>query len=180
MVIIMEKCYLKILFIIISILFACTAAGAEDSQWQSVPGHKFKKISKNGYCNCIFSNEEIPKHGEAGIQIKKSFMKPEQVFARCYFPKSIGQIPAENFWHELRIDGNLVRVTEFEEPPTPDWDQTAVWITSEDYPKVMKEMGQGRRQVELRIMKKTMMGKPVILSRGWFAYTVPENQGASN
>ncbi|MEW6265668.1 MAG: hypothetical protein AB1641_21555 [Thermodesulfobacteriota bacterium] len=160
-------------------VFIATIGHAEN--WRPVEGHAFKRTSDQGYCNCVFSSQEIHKGGENAAALKNEFTRPEPVYGRCYFPGPIGPVQPEDFWHEIWIDGQLAQITEFQEPPAADWDQTAVWIT-EDYVREMNALKPGRHEVVVWVMMNQYRGQrikegknplqQVRLSKGQFTYTV--------
>lgn len=167
--------------ICVSLLLAPSRLAAEEN-WKPVAGHPYKKQATNGYCNCLFSNQDIPKGLEAGIKFKEEFSRPEPIYSRCYWLKPIGPIRAEDFWHEIWVDGRLVQLTEFQEPPGLEWDQVSVWVT-QDYAKEMQSLGRGKHEVTLYVMRNSdqpwvSAGRPdslsgqIILSKGRFTYTV--------
>ena len=149
-----------------------------DEKWQAVGGHRFKKLSAEGYGNCIFSTSEIVRDGEFKVKIQDIFTKPDQVYARCYFPEPVGRIEAADFWHEIWIDGLIAKRIVFGEPPAPNADQTAIWITAEDYADEMAALKPGRHEIVLWIMMnaRNESGKikwiPRRLSKGEFIYEV--------
>jgi hypothetical protein len=171
-----------------------TTGVESDEAWEPAPGNPFKMIHEEGYANCVFSTEPIELGNEGENTLKKHFTYPEPVYARCYFPGPIGTIEAENFWHELWVDGKLRARTFFEEPPEPSWDQIQIWITEDEYKQHMQELGKGEHEIIIWVMKNEYHGDraeaglnaagevtaemkeiwvPVPLSKGKFTYTVP-------
>ncbi|MBF0528205.1 MAG: hypothetical protein HQK55_02815 [Deltaproteobacteria bacterium] len=173
---------LRTCFLALMIVWLPISVNAAEETWKPVADHPYKKQVADGYCNCIFSHQDIPKGRESTVEIKSDYVTPEPVYGRCYWLKPIGAVRAEDFWHEIWIDGRLVQLTEFQDPPAPEWDQIAVWV-SEDYSKEMKALKRGKHEVVIYVMKNTdqpwmAAGRPdslsgqVILSKGRFTYTV--------
>lgn len=142
-----------------------------------------KNCAPDGTCNCVFSPSPIPRGQEETVMIRNDFLKPQPVYARCYFIEPVGKIEPENFRHELWIDGMMSRKTLFEEPPDQKWDQISVWITSEDYTDVINALEPGEHTIELRVYKKEEgkekkdAKRDVLLSWGSFLYVVLEQPG---
>jgi hypothetical protein len=167
---------------LVIVVLAATPSPAET--WRPMDRDGLRKKSFLGYCNCVFSTQEIPKGKEKNITLLEKFTRPDPVFARCYFPEKIGPVRAEDFWHEIWIDGRLTQFTRFNKPPPPDWDQVAVWITAEDYADEMKALGPGEHEIVIWVLKNSDPGprtnsepflpEPKRLSRGRFIYIVPE------
>ncbi|MBU2549746.1 MAG: hypothetical protein KKB20_15130 [Proteobacteria bacterium] len=181
----MRKLFLVAVFL--PFILALTAAAPSASQAQ------YKKTFPEGYCNCVFSPQEISKDKEGSVQLKDSFAKPEKVYARCYFSGPVGKVKGPDFWHELWVDRKLVSRTKFKEPPDANWDQIQIWITEDEYKKQMQGLAPGKHEVTIWVMKNTFQGKraeaerdasgkivakdkeiwvPVRLSKGNFTYTV--------
>ena len=154
----------------------------------------YKIIDKEGYANSIFASEPIELGKEDNYQLKAVFTKPEKVYARCYFPGTVGEVEPENFWHELWIDGKLKMRTNFSESPDPEWDQIQIWITEDEYKIQMEELESGEHEIIIWVMKNEYKGDtaiaeenaaseiegrvkevwvPVRLSKGKFKYIVP-------
>ncbi len=171
---------------------AAVPAG-DDEDWNSVPGNPYKRIHSEGYANCIFAETPIGLGEEDRHQLKNSFIAPDDVYARCYLPGPIGPVEGDNFWHELWIDGKLRGRTFFKEPPEPEWDQIQIWITEDEYSSQMNELGTGKHDIIIWVMKNEYRGEravagenaademtaemkeiwvPVRLSKGKFTYTV--------
>ncbi|MEW5722626.1 MAG: hypothetical protein AB1896_05940 [Thermodesulfobacteriota bacterium] len=154
-------------------------------QWERVQGHPYKKKAPEGYCNCLFASREIGKDHESEVVLKEVFTRPEPVYARCYFPGRVDEIPPEDFWHEIWIDGRPVRRTVFEEAPVPGADQVQIWITEDEYAQDMAALEPGRHEVVLWVMVNVRQGNPdlpedqkdiwttVRLAKGEFIYIVP-------
>ena len=79
------------------LLVLCPARVRAGEQWRRVPGHLYKQMALEEYCNCIFSTKPIPKGAESSVPVKDTFTSPEPVYARCYFPFPIGQIGRGRF-----------------------------------------------------------------------------------
>jgi hypothetical protein len=156
---------------------AILAAAAET--WRSVPGSRYRKVHGDGYGNCLFASEEISPGQESALVIQNDFSRPAQVYARCYFAEPVGALAAEDFWHEIWIDGKIVKRTVFTEPPDPGADQTQIWVTEDDYAGEMAALAPGVHEVTILVMKNARgeSGKvkwtPVKLARGDFKYLVP-------
>ena len=108
-------------------------------------------------------------------------------------PGVISRFPSDrsagdDFWHEIWIDGRVLKRTHFMEPPDPRWDQIQIWITADDYTSEMKGLGRGTHEVVIWVMKNTYelarndaggedatecIGLPVRLAKGVFTYVVP-------
>lgn len=161
-----------------------TAVPCRAETWRPMDRDGLRKKSLLGYCNCVFSTQDIPKGREKDVPLKDEFTAPEPVYARCYFPEKIGPLRAEDFWHEIWIDGRLAQFTRFKKPPPPDWDQVAVWVTAEDYAEEMKHLEPGEHEIVIWVLKNAdpkphsdtepFIPEPQRLSRGRFLYTVPK------
>jgi hypothetical protein len=167
--------------------FVGSVPAKAQGEWQDVPGQPFRKKAAEGHCNCLFAPTEIMRGGEARAGIRSAFAGPEPVYARCYFDGPIGPLAPDDFWHELWIDGRMVKITEFAHPPQPDWDQISLWLTAEDYSTEFKALPPGRHEITLWVLKNTYLSYPdppkleenrspvlVRLSKGSFIYTVPK------
>ena len=165
--------------LVIMLLVTCVTQANGEEQWRGVRGDRYRKIHVDGYGNCLFASAEISSTGESDLEIRTDFTKPDQVYARCYFPEEVGPLAAEDFWHELWIDGKIVKRTVFAEPPDPRADQTQIWITADDYAREMAGLAPGVHEVTVWVMKNARgeSGKvkwaPVRLARGDFKYVVP-------
>ncbi|MBY8983131.1 MAG: hypothetical protein KGD57_09295 [Candidatus Lokiarchaeota archaeon] len=120
---------------------------------------KLKEIHKEGYANIIFSSTPIEYGKEDKNSIKNIFKKPEPIYARCYFPNSIGKVGERNFWHEIWIDGNFVKRTLYKDPPDPEWDQIQIWVSDEDYKNELLNLESGEHDIIIWVMKCEFEGK---------------------
>ncbi len=141
---------------------------------------KYRKISSEGYGNFIFANEQIEVGKEDNYQLKSVFKKPEKIFARCYFPGNIGEIKAQDFWHEIWIDGKFIRKTVFYSKPDPNWDQMQIWISEEVYSDLIYTLEKGEYKIIIWVLKNEITKvkditetKTIKLSKGEFTYIVP-------
>ena len=166
------------ILVILLLLIVVTQAYGEE-KWRAEPGQRYRKVHTDGYGNCLFASEAINPGQESALKIRNEFTRPEQVYARCYFPEPVGPMAAEDFWHEIWIDGKIVKRTVFAEPPDPGMDQTQIWITADDYAREMADLAPGVHEVTIWVMK-NVRGKsgkikwtPMRLARGDFKYKVP-------
>ncbi|PIU68518.1 MAG: hypothetical protein COS84_00890 [Armatimonadetes bacterium CG07_land_8_20_14_0_80_40_9] len=143
------------------VAFSQEATKKEDP-WKSVKGNKYKKIHKEGYCNCIFSTKALALGKEETYNVKDKFVKPEPVYARCYFPGPVGEVKPEDYWNEIWIDGELKLRTFYEEPPGADWSTTQIWITEDTYTKVMEELEPGEHEIIIWVTKNEYKGEKAV------------------
>ena len=157
------------------LLAASTPAMA--GEWTQIDDYKMK--NREGYCNCVFAENEIEKGKEDKVDIKTSFKRGDSVYARCYLPGQIGKIKASEFWHELWIDGKMAKRTLFKKAPNRSWDQIQVWVSEDEYAREIKRLPKGNHEIHLWVIKKAYRGKgvdgkaqwvPVRLSMGKFTY----------
>ncbi|MCB9676254.1 MAG: hypothetical protein H6737_14120 [Alphaproteobacteria bacterium] len=100
----------------------------------------------DGIGNCVFSAKEMPFQKDDTFELATKFEGPSPVYARCYYPKTVGEYRGEGKLHsQLRGDARtgpeVNRRLQFAPPnwfyahtvkaPTSDdtRDQTYLWIT---------------------------------------------------
>jgi len=133
--------------------------------WTSIKGNKYKKINDEGYCNAILSTTPIEMGKEEHNILKNTFIKPERVYARCYFPEPVGEVKGENFYHELWIDGNLVKTTYYKQSPDPDLDQIQVWISEDEYESQIDSLETGQHDLVLWVIKQEFRGMEKVIEK---------------
>lgn len=144
--------------------------------------NKYRIIDKDGYGNFIFASQPIEFGKEDNYKLKTEFTKPEEIYARSYFPSKIGKIDAKDFWHEIWINGKFIRKTIFNSPPDPDWDQIQIWISKDDYSDIINSLKKGEYKIIIWVLKNEIIKeedktevktKTIKLSKGEFTYIVP-------
>ncbi len=140
---------------------------------------QYKIINKDGYANSIFANEPLEYGKEDNYKLKDTFVKDDKIYARSYLPGKIGKVKAEDFWHEIWINGNFIRKTVFKIVPNPDWDQIQIWISEDEYSDIIKSLEKGEYKITIWVLKnqvKEEKGKKEVitvkLSKGEFTYKV--------
>ena len=130
----------------------------------------------------IFASSPIPLRHEQAVTLQTEFSVPDPVYARAYFPVALGALVAGELWHELWINGELVKRYFYETLPEADWTQVQIWLSSEVYQAEFAALTAGQHQVEIRLYKLGPVDqaagdgavRPAIaVSRGEFSYLVP-------
>lgn len=140
---------------------------------------KYKIINKEGYANSIFAGEPLEFGKIDNYKLKDTFNKDEKIYARSYLPGKIGKVKAEDFWHEIWINGIFIRKTVFKSAPDPDWDQIQIWISEDEYKDIISSLEKGEYKIIIWVLKNEIKEekekKEVItvrLSKGEFTYMV--------
>ena len=178
-------------YIFVSVVCVAVAAGG------MLFGKSLKKVDNKGIANIVFASSAIEKGKESSAQLKTSFTSGDKIFARCYFPKAVGNFKNGETCHiHLWVDGKVIWNGEYtgRALPEPSWDQIQVYIrnTGDDdfrgaISNALDTVSSGSHEVQVVVLrdkfmkyKKVIKGnsvtkepvyQPVYLSKGTFTYT---------
>jgi len=121
--------------------------------WASRGGLR-KVQSKGTYGNCVFANRELERGAEDPAEARAEVSAADPLFARCYFPRPVGENKAGQIWEELWIDGRKRAHVIYDPALPPEDDQVALQLSGRHAAR-LRELSSGKHTLDLWIYRQS-------------------------
>jgi predicted Ser/Thr protein kinase len=122
-----------------------------ETGWTSRGGLR-KVQSAGGYGNCVFSTREIERGAEDPAAARAEVSAADPLFARCYFPRLVGENKVGQIWEELWIDGRKRAHVIYDPALPPEDDQVALQLGGRHAAR-LRELSSGKHTLDLWIYR---------------------------